>query len=164
MRCDTDLLSRYADGELQGSSAREMAQHLKTCAACRYELSDMRHVNHVLYSWGSVRSPVPPETERRVRSAIERRKRLAPILRIARFSPPAVGSSIAALMLLLAINVGPMYQTASPAPPTATQVAPVIKRQAAPLQLARSRAALVTTQPDSLQRLLVHHHFEALVN
>jgi predicted anti-sigma-YlaC factor YlaD len=164
MQCDTDLLSQFVDGEVQGAQAREVSHHLKTCASCRREISDMHRVNHVLSSWGSVRRPVPAHTERRVRAAVERRRRLGPIFRLTRFTPPAVGSSIAALLLLLAINVGPMYQTASPAQPAATHVAPVIKRQAAPLQLARRRAAVVTTQPDSLQRLLVHRHFEALIN
>jgi hypothetical protein len=32
------------------------------------------------------------------------------------------------------------------------------------LQLARGRAAVVATNPGALQRLMVHHHFEALVN
>lgn len=164
MRCDADLLSRYADGELHGAQAREFSHHVKSCAACRQELSDLHRINHVLYAWGSVRRPIPVTTERRVRASIERRRRLRPLLRLARFSPPAVGSSIAALLLLLAINVSPLYQTATPAQPRSTQVAPVIKRQAAPLQLARRRAAVVTTQPSSLQRLLVHHNFEALVN
>lgn len=164
MQCDAEMLSRFVDGDVHGAQAHDVTQHVKTCASCRRELSDMRRVNHVLYAWGSVRRPVPAHTERRVRATIERRRRLGPILRLTRFSPPAVGSSIAALLLLVAINVGPLYQTAAPAQPTATQVAPVIKRQAAPLQLARRRAAVVTTQPDSLQRLLVHHHFEALVN
>lgn len=164
MRCDTELLSRFVDGEVQDGRAREVTQHLKTCASCRRELSELHRLNHVLYSWGSVRRPVPPSTERRIRSAIDRRRRFGAILRLTRFSPPAVGSSIAALLLLLAINVGPMYQSAAPAQPTATRVAPVIKRQAEPLQLARRRAAVVSTQPDSLERLLVHHHFEALVN
>lgn len=164
MRCDTQTLSRFVDGEVTETAARDVVHHLKVCTSCRRQVADMRRVNHTLYAWGGVRRPIPADTERRVLLSVGRRRRLAPILRLARFSPPAVGSSVAALLLLLAINLGPAYQAAAPAPQTATQVAPVIKRQAAPLQLARRRAAVVTTQPDSLQRLLVHRHFEALVN
>jgi hypothetical protein len=89
---------------------------------------------------------------------------MGPLLRLARFSPPAVGSSVAALLLLLMVNLGPVYQAATPATPTASPVAPVIKRQAGPLQLARGKAAFVATKPDLAEQYLVHHHFEALVN
>lgn len=141
-----------------------MVRHLQTCPDCRREVTDLKRVNQALYSWGAVRRPIPAATEHRVRVSIERRRKLAPLFRLARFSPPAVGSSVAALLLLLMVNLGPVYQSAAPPAVAKAQVAPVIKRQAGPLQLARGRAAVVATKPDSTQLFLVHHHFEALVN
>jgi predicted anti-sigma-YlaC factor YlaD len=164
MRCNADTLSRYADGELGLVENDRVSRHIDVCSSCRHEVEELQRVNQVLYAWGASRRPIPVATEQRVRSSLERRRRMTPLLRLARFSPPAVGSSIAALLLLLMVNVAPIYQEAAPVQPSATQVAPVIKRQAGPLQLARGRAAVVATEPDTLQRILVHHHFEALVN
>jgi anti-sigma factor RsiW len=164
MRCDRDLLSLFVDGELSADQLRRLSLHLKECVACRVELAEIRRINDTLYSWGSVRRPIPAETERRVRASVAKRKRLARVQKIARFSPPAVGSSIAALLLLVTVNLGPLYQSASPARPAPTQVSHLIKRQSAPLQLARGRAAVVTTQPDALHRLMVRRHIEALIN
>lgn len=164
MRCDAERLSRYVDAELEPAEMRRTERHIASCASCRRELAEIHQVNNVLYSWGSVLRPIPAATEHRVRVSVDRRRRLRPLLRLARFSPPAVGSSVAALLLLLMVNVSPLYQTAAPATPTPTHVTPVIKRQASPLQLARVRAAVVATEPSSLQRVMVHHHFEALVN
>lgn len=164
MRCDGELLSRFVDGELGEVQLEELTSHLARCASCRAEVGEMRRINQVLSAWGSVLRPVPSSTERRVRTSVERRRRLAPLLRLSKLSPPAVGSSIAALLLLLVVNTGPLYQAAAPASQSSPRVAPVIKRQSAPLQLARGRAAVVATNPGALQRLMVHHHFEALVN
>jgi anti-sigma factor RsiW len=164
MRCDRHALSLYADGELSRERVGELTLHIAACQSCRQELIEIQRVNHILSSWGSVRQPVPTSTERRVHASVERRGRLSPVFRFSRLSPPAVGSSVAALVLLLTANLGSMYQAASPPRTPPAQVAHLIKRQSAPLQLARGRAAVVTTQPNTLPRLLVRRHIEALVD
>jgi|SRR5579884_60429 len=164
MHCDPLNLSLYSDGELSPEDYREMTLHLKRCRSCRRELAEIRRVNHVVSSWGSVRQPIPLQTESRIRGSVDRRSRLSPLLRLSRLAPPAIGSSLAALLLLLTVNFGSVYQMAVPSSPSHTQTWQQIKKQSAPLQLARVRAAVVSTQATNLPRLVVRRHLEASLN
>ena len=49
MKCPNEfVLSQYADGELPGSDARELAAHLEVCRACREQVADLKAENRLL--------------------------------------------------------------------------------------------------------------------
>jgi anti-sigma factor RsiW len=44
------LLNAYLDGELYGLRLLEMQTHLASCAACRNELKELRHISNLLHA------------------------------------------------------------------------------------------------------------------
>lgn len=143
--CDVDLLSHYVDGSLMLPARIELESHLKSCCACRQELESLRRIDAMLQSWGSVRTPVPDRAHHRILRTVERRKRLAPLLALNRMMPAAVGSTIAALLILGSVNLGVLYQTSAPSTSgtsSPTLSAAVIK-QSSTLVRARRTSAVI---------------------
>lgn len=143
--CDLDVLSRYVDGSLTLPARVDLEVHLRACAACRNELQSMRHLDTVLQSWGSIRVPVPDLAHRRVIRTVERRKRFAPVHTINRIMPAAVGSAVAALLILGSINLGMLYPssatsaTVRPSP----ALSPALVKQSSRLIRVRRTSAVI---------------------
>ena len=151
-QCDRYALSLHLDRELPLPTRRALNEHLLTCAACRQELEELRRLDQVLHEWGSSRRPVPQQAEARILASVERR-RLRPLLGLSRMMPAAVGSGIAALLVVMSANLGWLYQNSGGATRSggAAQVQRIIEKQSTPLQNARRTSAMlgVRTTPDS---------------
>lgn len=155
--CDRADLSHFLDGELSPERYRVVAQHLRGCESCRAELNDLRHVTQVLQRWGSTRVPVPAHTEHRVHRTVERRRKLAPLFALSRVTPAAVGSTIAALLVLVTVNLNAPYQAAhQQSQPTVAQKS--LKKQSRPLLYARAKSAVMGDRSDNVIPALERHH------
>lgn len=155
--CDIHVLSRFVDGELPPPRFREVAEHVRDCRDCQRELHRLRHMNHVLWSWGSRRETIPAATEMRVQRSVERRRRLRPLFALSRMTPAAVGSSIAALLILVSVNLTPMYQNAWQRPTRPTSTAPFIRHQSAQLRFNRGTSAVLANRAVAQQTRLSRH-------
>ncbi len=143
--CDVDLLSQYVDGGLMLPQRVALEHHLRLCSGCTEEVSRLLHIDRRLAGFGSVRTPLPVHVERRIASSIEKKARVPSILSLSRMMPAAVGSSIAAVLVLLSVNLGVQYG-ASPQP-TATSRTPttahaIVKQSAALIKLRRTSALI----------------------
>ena len=144
-KCDLDQLSLYLDGGLTSSSRLELERHLLGCAICRDELAGLRRVDQVVTTWGSRRTPIPAATEARLAGKIAARRRFGFLLGLSRMAPAAVGSSIAALLVLVSVNLSSLYGPATVAggPNGPTEEARVFQKQSQPLVKARRTSALL---------------------
>lgn len=142
--CDDTTLSRYLDGELDPKHRGELEQHLALCPRCSQELAELQRVNRLLSDWGASQVPVPPVSQRRVVGAIERRRRLTPLITLSRMTPAAVGSCIAAVLVFMTFNLGNLHQSRLPSSagtqPVTMQT--IVQRQSAPLLSARRGSAI----------------------
>lgn len=147
--CDADRLSRFLDGDLESDEYRETADHLRQCSECRQELAALRQADGAVWAWGARREPVPPATEARLHRSIQRRKRLRVIFAVSRMMPAALGTSVAAVLVLLSANLSPLYQASRQ--PTPGNVGVIssqsLKQQSTPLLYARAKSAVVSTNP-----------------
>lgn len=142
--CNADLLCLYLDGGLTLPGRVALEQHLSSCPKCADELEALQQVDNALGAWGQVRVPVPPATERRVSRSVARKRRLGPAAALARVIPAAVGSSIAALLVLVSVNLGVLYQNPSaPLASPGSQRSTVILKQSAPLSRVRRASAVM---------------------
>jgi hypothetical protein len=78
-------------------------------------------MNAILAAWGAMRVPFPAATQNRVNESVSRRKRWTPVFGLTRMMPAAVGTSVAALLVMVSVNAGILFQsqpalTASSAP------------------------------------------------
>jgi anti-sigma factor RsiW len=147
--CDNDALSRFVDGELSPERYRQVAYHLRECSRCRAQLVEMRKVTQILQRWGNVRVPVPVHTEQRVRGTVERRRRFAPLFALSRMTPAAVGSTIAALLVLVTVNLNGAY----PGVHTQAQTSAdrkTLQQQSRPLLYARAKSAVIGDRTDTV--------------
>jgi anti-sigma factor RsiW len=127
--CSPYGLSRYLDGELRLPDRREIESHLKVCHHCADELEVLRRLDREVRLWSERRRPIPVQSEMRILETVERRRRARPVRALGRMIPAAVGSSIAALLVLVSVNWGSLY-------PGSTRVA----SQAATVPIQPSRA------------------------
>lgn len=149
--CDVDLLSQYLENALPLPRRREVEAHLKVCAPCERELDELRRIDSILLSWGSRQAPIPISAERRITGSIERRKRFAALFTVGKMMPAAVGSTIAALLVLVSVNTGMLVQNGQPSNflPRPTVSAKNIAKQSAPLLAARRSSAILSGHPAS---------------
>lgn len=145
--CDTDALSLFLDGDLPIAQHRAVAEHLRACADCRDELAALRRLDQLITAWGSARAPIPTETEARVHQSVEKRRGLRPVFALSRMMPAALGTSVAAVLVLLTANLTPLYRgSAQPTPSTSEPMAAkLLKQQSAPLRYQRGKTAFVGT-------------------
>lgn len=144
MRCDQATLSRYLDGDLTLPARRDLEHHLAGCDACRRDLAELRMVDELLGEWGSIQLPVSSVSDREVLSAVERRRRLAPLFALSRVTPAAVGSCIAAVLVFMTFNLAGIHQDRFAHPPgsQSATVQTIIQKQSAPLLNARRGSAI----------------------
>ena len=164
-RCDLHALSLYLDAELSLPARRALDEHLRICAVCGQELEKLRRLDHVLHEWGSGRTPVPHDAEARILGSVERR-RLRPLLAFSRMMPAAVGSGIAALLILMSANLGWIYQNNGGVVRTdrTMEVQRIIEKQSTPLQNARRTSAMLgvrtTAELDSTPKRMTTLHLD----
>src|SRR5436305_10694254 len=141
--CDLDALSRYLDGDMSLPGRRALEAHMTVCPPCSLELDTMRRLDTMVVSYGMVQEPIPLQTEREVLRKVQRRRRVKPIVRVARMMPAAVGTTVAAVLVLLSANLGILYHShpVGNASALATATHRVVERQSAPLWKARRTTA-----------------------
>ncbi len=146
--CDLDALSRYLDGDMSLPIRREMESHLRGCASCGEELQQLQCADRILVHFGRASVPVPSTAGQRMVGAVQRRRRLAPLIALSRMMPAAVGSSVAAVLVLLSVNMGILSHNRIGAqgnlasPPGLQHFA----KQSAPLMKARRTSAMLGGQ------------------
>jgi predicted anti-sigma-YlaC factor YlaD len=153
--CRSDMLSRYLDDVLTLSERRQLEEHVDRCDPCRQELEALRRIDHLLKVWGSRRRPLASNTDVRIARSIDRRRRLPRIVAMSKMMPAAVGSCIAALLVVVSINVGLLYQQNQVASGPATAHQHSFVNQSRALVNARRAAAIqgmVTVQPQAIPR------------
>jgi anti-sigma factor RsiW len=143
--CDHRALSRYVDGELVGEQRLEVDRHLRSCANCRNVLMQLRDMNALLLRWGSRRMPMSLEAEARIQASVVRRERRWSVLSISRMMPAAMGTCVAAVLVLLSANLGmidrPTQEIQTPAAhPTVRQL---IKKETDALRKERVTEAML---------------------
>jgi anti-sigma factor RsiW len=145
--CDVDVLSRYLDGDLSLPARRDMDRHLSTCQDCAAELDVLRRNDHVLWSWGLRRTPLPEAVEQKIMRDVGKRKRLGPLVAISRMMPAAVGTSVAAMLVLVSVTLSGQYaQRQAGAALSASKTAQqTIHKQSKPLLRIRGTQAIVGT-------------------
>lgn len=150
---DTFTLSRYLDGDLPLPARRGVEQHVERCLACRRELDVLCRVDQLVGSWASEQQLIPVRTELRILSSVDRRRRLRPLISLSRMLPAAVGSSIAALLVVMSANGGWLYQTgARQGPPTAApSVARIVAAQVPPRVHYRRFTTLMASAETAVQ-------------
>lgn len=156
-RCERQKLSQYLDGELPFPDAVSVRRHLAQCQRCQDEMKSLREVNQALAAWGAQQLPVPPRTDVRVRQSWERSHALSPVLSWAKMMPAAVGTSAAALLLLVTANIGSFLHTQQPTAPSVAAVENIrgLARQSRPLLLARRASAI---QDGHALAILIQQH------
>jgi anti-sigma factor RsiW len=149
--CDPNVLSLYLDKELPLPESREVQQHLAICKTCRKELESLKRVDNIVESWGKSRTPLPVRTEARIRKSVSSRRHFRPLLALSRVMPAALGSSIAALLVLVSASQGWLYRTPTAQNTAAASVAveKIIKKQSAPLYKARATSAMFGVRSNS---------------
>lgn len=142
--CDLDLLSLYLDGGLTLPARVELESHLRSCSYCSGELKLLDRIDTLLASWGGANTAVPTSTHMRVVKSVERKRRLGPVGTFGRMMPAAVGTTIAALLVLVSVNLGALYQN-QPAVtlPTQSVISRTIAKQSARLIRERRTSAIL---------------------
>lgn len=146
MTCsDPAALSRYVDGELSLAERGRINGHLRSCSVCAREVVRLREMDDLLRTWGSHQAPLPPIADARIAATVRRRRqtsRLRTFLSVGRMTPAAVGSTIAAVLVLLSVNMRGAYSSRSASEVAWASQQSSIKRQAAPLLNARRSSAI----------------------
>ncbi len=143
--CELDTLSRYVDGDLPPLERGRVNEHLSDCGSCRREVARLRALDDMLRAWGAHRAPLPSASEQRITDTVRRRHRSSTarkFLSASRMTPAAVGSSIAAVLVLLSVNMHAGYSSRSASEIAWASQQSSIKRQAAPLLKARRSSAI----------------------
>jgi predicted anti-sigma-YlaC factor YlaD len=143
--CNFARLSQYVDGELTLPARLTLEEHLTECSTCRADVDRLRRVNRMLVTWGSQRDPLPSDTERRIFTSVDRKNASRHIAALNKMMPAAMGSGVAAILVLLSANLG-LAGHSSPAAPvatTATSMRQIIKQQTAALQRERRSEAIL---------------------
>jgi anti-sigma factor RsiW len=167
MCCDSTTLSRYLDGELSVVERGKITSHLRGCSACSRELARLRELDDVLRVWGAHRAPLPAATDLRITRTVRRRRMahgVKSFFGVGRMAPAAVGSSIAALLVLLSVNLHGVYPTRSASETAWATQQSSIKRQAAPLLKARRSSAILGGQAKVATETLGRHINTSVLN
>ena len=165
--CDPSELSRYVDGDLPFSVRNRVNEHLGTCRICRAELARLRKLDDVIRRWGAQRTPLPVSADNRITETVRQHRRVARVRRIfalGRMTPAAVGSSIAAVLVLLSVNMHGPYPARSASDIAWATQQSSIKRQAAPLLKARRSSAILGGQVNVSTGALGRHFNSSVLN
>ncbi len=164
--CDLDALSRYLDGDMSLPVRRETESHLGACVSCQEELQQLQRVDGILLHFGGASIPVPSAARQRMAGAVQRRRRLAPLIAMSRMMPAAVGSSVAAVLVLLSVNMGILSHNriAEQGNLAATPVLQHFAKQSAPLMKARRTSAMLGGQSLVQAQLPARSRFQFDVN
>lgn len=157
IRCDVSLLSRYLDAELTLPERRGVEIHLATCTRCRSELEAIQRTDRALRSWASRREPIPLTTEERVLASSEKRSRVSSILALSRVMPAALGSSVAALLVLATVNAGIVNTPSVASRQTPGPSRSVLEKRSAPLVNARRVSAILGERPSDQESIIPLH-------
>jgi anti-sigma factor RsiW len=156
--CNVDALSLFLEGALPLHEHRRVVEHLKVCSRCREELAALRRVDHVVAAWGANGRAIPQCTERRIHRSVEKHRRLRPLFALSRMMPAALGTSVAAVLVLLTASLAPLYRGGVSQPTTAHIIASkALKDQSAPLRFQRGKSAVVGTYTAPLPLVVDHH-------
>ncbi len=146
MTCyEQDALSRYVDGELSPLERGHINGHLRSCSACSREIARLRAMDDILRAWGTRRAALPQAADKRINDTVRRRRQTGAVrtfLSVSRMTPAAVGSTIAAVLVLLSVNMHGAYSARSASEIAWASQQSSIKRQAAPLLKARRSSAI----------------------
>lgn len=165
--CDPIQLSRYVDGELSPPERGAVNVHLRSCTVCARHVAELREMNDVLRAWGAHRTALPLSAELRIRDTVLQRRashRFRSLLSFGRMTPAAVGSSIAAVLVLLSVNMHGAYPTRSASEVAWATQQSSIKRQAAPLLKARRSSAIQGGQVKVATGTLGRHSNSTVLN
>jgi predicted anti-sigma-YlaC factor YlaD len=157
---------RSLDDDVTLPERRRLESHIAECAACREERETLHELDRLLAAWATSNCPVPASTQARIAASVERRHRLRALRGLSRMTPAAVGSSLAAVLVLLSVNLGFRYGS-SPGTnqPYATPARPsVIQKQSAVLSKARRMSALFAGREDAQPSLPLRRHIQLDVN
>jgi predicted anti-sigma-YlaC factor YlaD len=159
MTCDTATLSRYLDSELTLPQRVDFEAHLAGCQPCRELLDEFQRLDVVLRDWGASREPIPLETERRIQASTVRRSRSRSILSAGRVMPAAVGTTMAALLVLTTVNLSSLIPSHQGANANAGPPRKVLIAQSAPLVQARRVSAISGGRPLQRASTSARSHF-----
>jgi len=142
--CNELLLSLYVDGEATLPQRRQVDLHIQQCASCRQALDDLTRINATLTEWGSRKRSVPVGADIRLARKLRRRRALRPILAVSKLTPAALGSAIAAVLVLASANSGLLLPKGSGGEniPYAS-VSSAIASQSSPLRNERRMSAVL---------------------
>lgn len=149
MSCDFDMLSRYLDGDLPLPVRRELDVHLAQCARCARDMEILSRNDRVLRAWGQRHTAVPATVEHRITRDIGRRRRLGPLIAFSKMMPAALGTSAAALLVLVTASLGGSYmqrESGNAATASAASRSAIVK-QSAQLIMNRRSQAIVAGRP-----------------
>jgi anti-sigma factor RsiW len=147
-RCDESMLSRYLDSELSLAQRGELERHLAVCDRCLREVQTLRSMDRLLRRWGTRREPIPVPTERRLQRSIETKpSRLSSILALGRLMPAAFGTTAAALLVLVTVNLGSYTGGTGAGRHDMAPSRNALERVSAPLVKARRVSAILGARP-----------------
>lgn len=103
------VISRYADGELDDRARAQLERHLESCAACAVQLQEYRAVSSALTA------PAPIQASPYLWTQVQRRlhERSAPrgFRRLVAWRPVATALAGAALIVLALVTAGQLRRT-----------------------------------------------------
>lgn len=150
--CDSMLLSRLLDDDLTPEENVRLRAHVGACSHCARELESFKNVDAILRQWGAQRTPLPASADLRITETVRRRRgrnQLRSFFALGRMTPAAVGSTIAAVLVLLTVNMHGAFPARTPTETAWARQQSSIKRQAAPLLTARRSSAILGGQVKS---------------
>lgn len=163
MKCDFDVLSHYLDGMLTLPGRIDLEKHLQRCGPCRAELETLRGVDRTVGRWGARRVGVPAATDARIVRSVGR-KRVASLLSLGKLTPAAFGTTAAALLVLVSVNLGSIVP-ASPQTAAVGYVASTkIVKQSAALIRARRISAIIGGYPVQRSAVVTVHRIRLPVS
>lgn len=151
-RCRPETLTRVLDGGLSPADTLALEAHVRRCESCRTELDSLRRVDALVGALGQRERPFPARAGARIERTVERRRKLGPLLALSRMMPAAVGTSAAALLILVSVNIGVLYQSQTiPAAPGAASSPQVLQQSQKLSNNRRISAILGTVGPQQLR-------------
>jgi len=144
MSCDIDALSRYLDDELPLAERRCIDLHLAQCAACSHEVELLARNDKIIHAWGERNTSMPIALESRISRNIGRKRRFGPLLAFGKMMPAALGTSAAALLVLVTAALGGPYvqRGQGSAASSAVETHSALVKQSAPLIMNRRTQAI----------------------
>lgn len=143
---DPLALSRYLDNDVTLPVRHELESHLRRCGMCVDQLENLRTVDRVVASWASKSELVSPQAEARIQCSVARRRRLGPLFALSRMTPAAMGSTVAAMLVLASASLGWLAPSPSHVlPPNgAAHVQHLLAKQSIPQRNARVTSAILS--------------------